>query len=151
MYDFALSARELLDSHPLPSKGDFTQTWWYSKGRVVAEMAVDDIEPTTYFTSEDILQYQLCDFTVEELDSKGFLKEEIVINASEYLSQLNTARICREKIIEHFEFDLSRFLGFKRTHPKWCVLMKLAKEYAGSSTDFQSIAEEANRLSLLLL
>lgn len=115
------------NTYPYPSKADFTSTYYYKEGKLVA-----------------IGTMKSMDHKIQEISLRDCVKEVIVDSEAfqrarnEYYDASNQAR-------ELFKQDLADELGLTG-HPKFNLLYDLANNGDG----FQSTYEEAERLAELL-
>lgn len=118
------------NTYPYPTKVDFTYTYYYKNGELVAKGTISKLDhiipeiPLTSCTKEEIF------------DKEGFCAERAKYNEN------------GKKLYEQFKADLADELGLTG-HPKWDKLFSIAWEDSHSE-GHQAVYNYAEKLAELL-
>lgn len=116
------------NTYPYPSKADFTYTYYYKAGQLVATSIVDNL-------NHIIKEVELKDCTKEEdFDSIAFQLERRKYSEN------------GDKLLEQFKADLADELGLTG-HPKWDKLFSMAWDMGHG---YQEVCDYASDLAELL-
>jgi len=117
-----------INTYPYPTKSDFTSTYYYKEGKLVATSTLKELH-------HHIPEIALKDCVKENIsDSEKFQEER-----TKYF--VHTAQLR-----DQFQIDLADELGLTG-HPKWDKLYSLATEYGDG---FEDIYNKASDLAELL-
>ena len=124
----------MLDSIRYPQRTEFTNTWWYHAGELVAKQV--GTQPVIMFKPE-YTQADLREKCVREVtDDQESMRENLKWCQQEH-----------KRIMEKFYENLAIALGVEN-HPKKMMLMSKAKDYSTGSLN--SIVETAEDLVELM-
>lgn len=122
---------------PYPASGDFTTSFWYKNGKVVARKGAGDAIPTILDPEAVKDRSRLNTFLTEKVtDKDAFYKAR-----QAYIAESN-------RLQEQFERDLLEYLGIAG-HPKAKTLFTMAWERAHGD-GFESVYNEADELADLI-
>lgn len=115
------------NTYPYPSKADFTSTYYYKEGKLVAVSTVANL-----------------DHKLPEIALKDCVKE-VIVDSEAFQRARNEYYDASSRARDLFKEDLADELGLTG-HPKFNLLYDLANNGDG----FEALFEEAERLAELL-
>lgn len=116
-----------INTYPYPTKSDFTSTYYYKEGKLVATSTLKE------------LHHHIPEIALKDCVKENILDtEKFQIERDKYHGNQNVLRA-------NFKQDLADELGLTG-HPKWDILYKLASADSDSFEDTYNIAEELAEL-----
>lgn len=118
------------NTYPYPTKADFTTTYYYKAGKLVATSTLEELH-----------------HHIPEIDLKDCTKESIM-NRELFTIEHNKYYESKRELEKQFKVDLADELGLTG-HPKFDKLFEIAWD-RGHSDGYQEVYYEAEKLAELL-
>lgn len=116
-----------VNTYPYPTKSDFTSTYYYKEGKLVATSTLKELQ-----------------HHIPEIDL-GWCTKEVIFDTEKFTAERDKYFGNNSVLQANFKKDLADELGLTN-HPKWDILYKLASADSDSFEDTYNIAEELAEL-----